>query len=56
MDQPPATDRFVGIDVWQSGEAFQAFASGPRIAEFFGGLFDGQPEVTVWVDSGWNAW
>jgi quinol monooxygenase YgiN len=53
---PNDPTRFVGIDVWQSGEAFQAFASDPRIAEFFGGLFDGQPEVTVWVDSGWNAW
>jgi len=47
---------FLGIDEWQSVEAVQAFASSPQIVEFFGGLFDGQPEVTVWASSGWNAW
>jgi quinol monooxygenase YgiN len=47
---------FLGIDVWKSAEAVGAFASSPQIAEFFGQLFDGQPEVTVWVPSGWNEW
>ena len=47
---------FLGIDVWQSAEQAQAFASDPRIQEFFGQLFEGQPEVTAWVDSGWNQW
>src|SRR5919198_3152284 len=47
---------FLGIDEWRSAEAFQAFAGDPRIAEFFGQLFDGQPDVTVWVSSGWNDW
>jgi quinol monooxygenase YgiN len=47
---------FFGIDEWRSAEAVQAFASSPQIAEFFGQLFDGQPEVTVWVPSRWNEW
>ena len=47
---------FLGIDVWKSAEAVGAFASSPQIAEFFGQLFDGQPEITVWVPSGWNEW
>ncbi len=47
---------FLGIDVWQSPEQAQAFASDPRIQEFFGQLFEGAPEVTAWVDSGWNQW
>lgn len=47
---------FVGIDVWQTAEAFQKFSSDPKIQTFFGQLFEGQPEVTVWVDSGWNQW
>lgn len=47
---------FLGIDVWGSPEAFQKFASDPKIRGFFGQLFEGQPEVTVWTDSGWNAW
>jgi quinol monooxygenase YgiN len=53
---PTDPTRFMGIDVWRDAESFQAFASNPQIAEFFGGLFDGQPDVTVWVDSGWNGW
>ena len=36
--------------------AAQAFASSPQIAEFFGQLFDGPPDVTMWVSSGWNEW
>jgi quinol monooxygenase YgiN len=47
---------FLGIDVWRSAEAVSAFASSPQIAEFFAQLFDGQPEITVWVPSGWNEW
>ena len=47
---------FLGIDVWQSAEAVGAFASSPQIVEFFGGLFEGQPEVTIWTSSGWNEW
>ena len=47
---------FLGIDVWQSAEQAQAFAGSPQIQEFFGRMFDGQPEVKVWVDSGWNRW
>lgn len=47
---------FLGIDVWESVEAFQQFASDPRIQEFFGQLFEGRPEVTIWEDPGWNQW
>jgi quinol monooxygenase YgiN len=53
----PADARdFLGIDVWQTAEQAQTFAADPRIQEFFGQLFEGQPEVTAWVDSGWNQW
>jgi quinol monooxygenase YgiN len=47
---------FLGIDEWRSADAVQAFASSPQIAEFFGELFDGQPDVSVWVPSDWNEW
>jgi quinol monooxygenase YgiN len=47
---------FLGIDEWSSLEGIQAFAGSPQIKEFFGKLFDGEPEVHVWVDSDWNAW
>jgi quinol monooxygenase YgiN len=53
----PADQRdFLGIDVWHTAEQAQAFAADPRIQEFFGRLFEGPPEVTAWVDSGWNQW
>lgn len=53
----PADPRdFLGIDRWESAGAFQAFAGDPRIAEFFGQLFEGTPEIGVWTNSGWNEW
>jgi quinol monooxygenase YgiN len=47
---------FLGIDEWQTAEQLQAFSSDPRIQDFFASLFDGQPEVKLWVDAGWNQW
>jgi hypothetical protein len=47
---------FLGIDTWQTAEQAQAFAGNPQIQEFFGQLFDGQPEIMVWSESGWNKW
>jgi quinol monooxygenase YgiN len=47
---------FLGIDTWQSAEQAQVFASNPQIQEFFGRMFEDQPEVKVWVESGWNKW
>ena len=47
---------FLGIDVWQSAEQAQAFAVSPQIQEFFGNMFEGEPEVRIWADSGWNSW
>jgi len=53
---PTDPHAFLGIDEWRSAEAVAAFSADPRIAEFFGQLFDGPPEVTVWSGSGWNEW
>ncbi|HKW59493.1 MAG TPA: antibiotic biosynthesis monooxygenase [Candidatus Dormibacteraeota bacterium] len=47
---------FLGIDVWHSAEQAQAFAGSPQIQEFFGNMFEGAPEVKIWVDPGWNKW
>ena len=47
---------FLGIDEWQSAEAVAAFSANPQIQEFFGQMFDGMPEVTIWHNPGWNAW
>src|SRR5438105_3313805 len=53
---PKDPKAFLGIDEWSSAEGLQGFAGSPQIAEFFGNLFDGEPEVRVWVDSDWNQW
>lgn len=47
---------FLGIDEWSDADGLQRFAGSPQIKEFFGALFEGEPEVHVWVDSDWNAW
>jgi quinol monooxygenase YgiN len=47
---------FLGIDEWSTLEGLQKFSASPEIQQFFGNLFDGRPEVTVWVDSDWNEW
>ena len=53
----PQDDRdFLGIDTWDSPEHAQAFAGSPQIQDFFSKLFEGQPEIKVFVDSGWNQW
>ena len=53
---PQDRRQFLGIDVWQSAEQAQAFAGSPQIQEFFGQMFEGQPEVKVWIEPGWNKW
>jgi quinol monooxygenase YgiN len=47
---------FLGIDGWESADAVQAFSANPQIQEFFGQMFEGAPEVTVWEGAGWNEW
>ena len=47
---------FLGIDTWAKGEGLQKFAGSPDIRDFFGKLFESEPEVRVWVDSDWNQW
>ncbi|HEV8468034.1 MAG TPA: hypothetical protein VGR46_00390 [Candidatus Limnocylindria bacterium] len=53
---PQDPKAFLGIDTWSTLEGLQKFAASPQIKEFFGKLFEGEPEVRVWVDSDWNKW
>jgi quinol monooxygenase YgiN len=53
----PQDDRdFLGIDEWESADAVQAFSANPQIQQFFGQMFEGAPEVTIYEGSGWNEW
>jgi quinol monooxygenase YgiN len=45
---------FFAIDVWDNLESIQKLYGDPNLAAEFGKMFDGQPEVTVWADSGWH--
>lgn len=47
---------FLAIDSWDNLEAIQQLYSDPALAEEFGKLFEGQPEVTVWAESGWMSY
>ncbi len=53
---PQDPKAFLGIDTWSTLEGLQKFAASPQIKEFFARLFEGEPEVRVWVDSDWNTW
>ncbi len=44
---------FLSLDVWDNLEAIQKLYSDPNLAAEFAKMFDGQPEVTIWADSGW---
>lgn len=44
---------FLAIDFWDNMEGIQKLYSDPNLAAEFARMFDGQPEVTIWADSGW---
>ncbi len=46
-------NEFFSIDVWDNLEAIQKLYSDPALMTEFATLFDGQPQVTICVDSGW---
>lgn len=47
---------FLAVDFWNNMEAIQKLYSDPNLAEEFGKLFDGEPEVVVWASSGWESY
>ena len=46
-------NEFFAIDYWDNLEGIQKLYSDPQLGEEFARMFDGQPEVTIWADSGW---
>ncbi len=47
---------FFAVDSWDNLEGIQKLYSDPNLAAEFAKLFEGQPEVTVWADSGWFSY
>lgn len=52
---PQNQREFLAIDTWDNVEGLQKFLKDPNVAEVFGKLFDGMPDVTVWGESGWAS-
>ncbi len=50
---PQNRREFLATDFWDNLEGIQKLYSDPNLAVEFGKLFEGQPEVIVWEDSGW---
>jgi quinol monooxygenase YgiN len=46
-------NEFFAIDVWDNMEGIQKLYNNPDLAAEFATMFESQPEVTIWVDSGW---
>ena len=44
---------FFAVDVWDNMEGIQKLYSDPNLAVEFGKLFEGQPDVSVWGNTGW---
>src|SRR3970282_2445683 len=43
---------FLAVDFWNNMEAIEKLYSDPNFAVEFGKLVDGQPEATIWANSG----
>ncbi len=46
-------NEFLSLDTWDNLEAIQKLYSDPNLMTEFAKMFEGQPQVTVWSESGW---
>src|SRR5512141_1011437 len=46
---------FLAIDPWNNLEGLQKFMGDPQVAQAFGALFEGQPDITIWSESDWAS-
>lgn len=47
---------FFAVDSWDNLEGIQKLYSDPNLAAEFAKLFEGQPDVTIWAESGWFSY
>jgi quinol monooxygenase YgiN len=52
---PQNRSEFLAVDTWNNLEGLQGFMSNPQVAEEFGKLFDGMPDISIWTESGWAS-
>ena len=46
-------EEFLAVDFWDNMEGIQKLYNDPNLAAEFAKMFAGEPEVTIWSDSGW---
>lgn len=44
---------FLAIDFWDNMEGIQKLYSDPNLASEFAKMFEGEPDISIWGDSGW---
>ena len=52
---PKDPKEFLAIDTWNNLENLQNFIADPKVAEAFGALFEGRPDVSIWAESDWAS-
>jgi quinol monooxygenase YgiN len=52
---PQNRTEFLAVDMWNNLEGLQKFMEDPKVAEEFGKLFEGMPDISIWADSGWAS-
>ena len=52
---PQDPTQFLAIDTWNNLEGLQKFMNDPKVAEAFGQLFDGMPDISVWAEWDWAS-
>lgn len=52
---PKDPNEFLAIDTWNNIEGLQKFMGDPKVAEAFGALFDGMPDISIWAESDWAS-
>lgn len=52
---PKDPTEFLAIDTWNNIEGLQKFMGDPKVAEAFGALFEGMPDISVWAESDWAS-
>jgi hypothetical protein len=53
---PQNRREFLAIDVWDNLDGPQKLLHDPTLGAEFAKLFDGQPDVTLWATTDWEAW
>jgi hypothetical protein len=46
---------FLAVDTWNNLDGLQNFMNNPQVAEEFGKLFEGMPDISIWSEAGWAS-